>query len=97
MWQISIVLTTLSGLCVVLAVDLRQTARQLKRLRSDLAAERGASAALAQELADVRKDRDEWAAIATLDHETAVRLACELHGKSVVDKAIDDAHKRGTN
>jgi hypothetical protein len=83
MWQISIVLTSLAGLCVVLAVDLWQTARKAQRLRSELDA--------------AHKDRDEWAAIAALDHETAVRLACQLHGKAAVAKAMDDARKRGNN
>ena len=39
----------------------------------------------------------EWGALLALEHETALRLAYELHGRAAVDRAIKDAHEKGKN
>jgi ferredoxin len=44
-----------------------------------------------------RRKASEWAALAELGQETNYRLACQLHGKAVVDRAIHDAHAKGAN
>jgi hypothetical protein len=49
------------------------------------------------ELVEARRQADEWAALAALCHETNYRLSCRIYGKTAVDKAIADAHDKGTN
>lgn len=45
----------------------------------------------------LRREATEWATLAELNHDTNYKLACELHGKDAVDRAIREAHARGGN
>jgi Zn-dependent protease with chaperone function len=78
------------GAATVLGLLLRQARRR----------ERAADAAGAMLLDELRKVREvaaERGALLAHLELANYRLACQLHGKAAVDKAIRDAHDRGTN
>jgi hypothetical protein len=43
------------------------------------------------------RELDSFKTMAILLERSNYQLACELHGRAAVDKAIADAHERGTN
>ena len=70
------------------------------RLREALRRERAADKVgelLCAELAELKEFAASQAALLCHLHRTNYELACQVHGKEVVDHAIEQSHKGGRN
>ena len=70
------------------------------RLRKALRGERSSDKAgemICAELAELKSFAASQAALMCHLHRTNYELACQVHGKAVVDHAIEQSHKGGRN
>ena len=72
------------GILAIVAADLGLTALILRSRRR-----------IFRDLVATRKQADERGSLLALEHETTYRLACQLYGRSSVDRSIRQAHERG--
>lgn len=92
---LAVLLEVIAALAPVIAATV--LALLLRRARRRGRAADKAGELLMEELQQAQMALAERGAFLVHLEHANYRLACELHGKAAVDKAIRDAHDRGTN
>jgi hypothetical protein len=81
--SVSSVVASLAGAAVYLALRARELARERDTL--------------ADEVDRLTGEVDGWVELVRTVNVANYRMACQLHGKAAVDRAMADAHRSGTN
>jgi hypothetical protein len=79
------------------AIRMRQIRAEAEGARRDLEAADAVGEGLCREIASLRESLEGAHAQLVVLERNNYELACQLHGKAAVDKAIADARERGTN
>jgi hypothetical protein len=81
--SVSAVVAALAGAAVYLALRARELARERDTLADDV-----------DRLTD---EAEGWVALVRTVQGANYRMACQIHGKAAVDRAMDEAHRLGSN
>ena len=88
--MIATIIDVLAASAIPLAWLVHRYRRDARKARFELKASIQAGELLAREV-------DNLTTMAVLFERSNYQLACQVHGRDVVDKAIHDAHERGVN